>query len=105
MSRSLPLFVLLGSLGAWTVATTSATETPPNTSETPSVSDTPKSPSRRSPAEPLTHGSKRRAAGVGDVKTGESVKTIKEKDKAKAAQSGDDATLRDLPSPAQKGSE
>jgi hypothetical protein len=91
--------VLLGSIGAWTVPATNAAETPSN------VSETQKSPSRTStsPGESPTHRPERRA--VGDLKTGESTKAIKEKDKAKAAQSGNDATLRDLPSPAQKGSE
>jgi len=34
-----------------------------------------------------------------------SKEAIKQQDKAKAVQTGDDATLRDLPSPAEKGSE
>ena len=102
MSRSLPLFVLLGSLGALTVSTANAAETHPSAADTPSSTST-------SPADTPTHRPEPSAASASKPKpkpkNGESAKEIKEKDKAKAAQSGDDATLRDLPSPAQKGSE
>jgi hypothetical protein len=120
MSRSLPLFVLLGSLGASVVGSAEVGAEP-----TPKPSDVLKSPSSASPAEPPTHpagtGIERPEGVVGDLnankmkqereaaranaKKKKTDAAIKENDKAKAVKSGNDATLRDLPSPAQKGSE
>ena len=94
MSRSLPLLGLFGSLGVG--ASAFAGES------LPSFADVPKSPSDASPSEtPLKQprGAKREP----ERKTEHPFE--RQKDKAKASQSGNDAKLRDLPSPAQRGSE
>jgi hypothetical protein len=117
MSKSLPLLALVASIG-WVGSAAIAAE------PTPKPSDVLKSPSSASPAEPLSHpagtGIEHPEGVVGDVNAtrmkqekeaanaNAKKKTdaaIKAKDKAKAMKSGNDATLRDLPSPAQKGSE
>src|ERR1051326_6907650 len=114
MSRALPLFVLIGVVGSAAFAA----------EPTPKPSDVLRSPSSASPAEPPTHPAgtgidrpegvvddlnatkmkqEREAANANLKKKTDSA--VKERDKAKAMKSGNDAKLRDLPSPAQKGSE
>jgi hypothetical protein len=109
MGRALPLFALLGSfgLGAFALAN----------EPTPRASEAPGSPSVPSSAESLNATQPEGVAGEvnGDVKTKRAAANrdrkpkptvdYKAKDKSKAAQSGNDATLRQLPSPAQRGSE
>jgi hypothetical protein len=109
MGRALPLFALLGSIGLGAFALANE--------PTPRASEAPKSPSVPSSAESSNATQPEGGAGDvnGDAKTKRAAANrdrkpkptadYKAKDKSKAAQSGNDATLRQLPSPAQRGSE
>jgi hypothetical protein len=111
MGRALPLFMLFGSIGLGAFALANE--------PTPRASEAPKNPSAASPAE-SSHGTategvlgdasgdpkaKQEVSSTNRQKKAKSAANDKAKDKLKASQSGNDAALRQLPSPAQRGSE
>ena len=111
MGRALPLFALLGSIGVGALGLANE--------PTPRASEAPKSPGSSSSDEPsdatrpegvtgnVTGGAKTKQehAAANREKKRRPAADDKAKDKYKASQSGNDATLRQLPSPAQRGSE
>ena len=111
MGRVLSLFALLGAicLGAFALAD----ELTPRASETPKSPTVPSAPESLSATQPdgsvgdVNGEAKAKQQKVTAKRERKSKPVLNEraKDKYKASQSGNDATFRQLPSPAQRGSE
>jgi hypothetical protein len=102
MGRVLPLFALLGSIGLGAFAL--ADESAARVSEAPSVPNTGESLNGGGDVNSDAKTKQEEAAAIRGRKP-KAAPNDRAKDKYKASQSGNDAALRQLPSPAQRGSE
>jgi hypothetical protein len=100
MGRVLPLFALLGSIG-FSAFALAGEPTPPASTADPSTAPRPDG----VVGDVDATKAKQAEAAANRAQKSKPLSKDGAKDKEKAAQSGNDATLRQLPSPAQRGSE